>query len=311
MAMLEGCAMRAAWCVVLLSQIVVLAGCAANSRPRCCAPPGSKEPATAPDAGHKLKEPSLPILLLLSDGDADYLERILARARYNRGAADLNRNVHIRAHDPAEMEAIFEENKGAVIGALVSYLKTYDGDPYPQVTVKVYGKPLPPGGEDVVFHVRVVATISPREGRGIRPLLDDTYSGAVFWDVVARRVKYLRLNGGQLRTVPGEVLDSALRLARQYDERYAARFDRTAARWIPRWYVEHVILWRQREGLPVASEYSTIIEYAGHHVVLLNFHFFEEATSIREIPSHAVAVDVDGDRVLGVHRRIVDAGPMY
>ena len=243
-------------------------------------------------------------------GNDAYLTRILSSTSYNHLGAELNKNVHIPKHDPKDMEQLFNQNKARIVKALAPYLRTYDNGAYPQISVSVYGKPTLPDGVEVVFHISVSATIAPRKGTGIRPMLDDTYSGALFLDTSNDSISRVRLSGNQLRSVPKEEMNKALALVRQIDVRYT-NVDTMHVRWLPKWYVAEYIVPSQQAGKFVAGEYSFIKEMTEGYVVLLPFLGIGAASSIRQEPYHVVVVDMAASRVLGVYKTTIDMGPIY
>jgi hypothetical protein len=235
---------------------------------------------------------------------------ISAHTSYDHQGAELNRNAHIPEHDPAEMVPLFDEHKGQIVGALAPYLRTYDGGDYPGIAVSIYGKPVPPDGATVVFHVSVDATLAPREGSGTRPLLDDSYLGHVLFDVAEKSVTSAELSGSQLHSVPERVLVRASALVREWDSRFS-RPVKGQVRWLPRWYVVEQVLPRIRAGEGVAGEYRVIKEEPEGHVVLLSFLLPGGSSSRDERPMHVVVLDMGAERILGVHETTVDLGPVY
>ena len=238
-----------------------------------------------------------------------YLTRISSATSYNHLGAELNRYDHIPKRGPKEMEQLFNRNKHRIAKALAPYLRTYDNGEYPQMSVSAYGKPTPPDGAEVVFHISVSATIAPRKESGIRPMLDDTYLGAVFLDTSSGSISRLSLSGNQVRSVPKDELRKAIALARQVDGRYTTVLD-THVKWLPKWYVEDYIVPRQRAGKAVAGEYSFITQKTEGHVVLLPF-FVGEISFEGKTPYHIVVVDMVASRVLGVYKTTVHTGRVY
>ena len=73
------------------------------------------------------------------------------------------------------MVRLFEEHKRGIVEILAPYLRTYDGADYAEITIAAYGKPLPPDGRKVAFHVSVHAEMGPA---------DDEYSAGLVLDPV-------------------------------------------------------------------------------------------------------------------------------
>jgi hypothetical protein len=266
----------------------------------------------------KLYLPAIAALLIMCSGctrpvpttDA-YLARMLANATYSRLGAELNTNRFVPEHDPRDIERLFDQNKARIVEAIAPYLRTYDGGEYPLASISAYGQPMPPDGAEVVFHISVRATIAQRQGHGIRPLLDDSYGGAIVFNVAEDRIVSTHLDGSHLLTVPTEELDRALALARQLDGRYD-EVTLQDAKWLPRWYIAEYILTRRWAGGSLPGEYSFIRRRTKGHVLLLPFILYDEALPRREeAPYHVVSVDMAAGRVLGVYKGTIYIGPMY
>ena len=237
------------------------------------------------------------------------VEKILANLTYNERVAR-EHNTQVSEYNLEDMKKLFQANRTLIAEALDPYLRTYDGQQYPQIAVWVYGRPLTDDGSSVVFHVSVGATISPREPRGKRPLLDDSYVGGLTFSVPEGRVTTVELMGSQVSSVPRQVYEKALSLAGQLDKRYSV-CDKIHVRWLPDWYVSEYILPRVQANEPVAEEYSVITEMPKGHVVLLPFMLWDNGVSIHEVPMHTVVLDMGAERIIGVYKTTIDAGPMY
>jgi len=242
-----------------------------------------------------------------------YRERILEHTSYNLSAAKLNnQNMHIPAHDPRAVEATFDANKQAIVAPLVPYLKTYEGREYPGIFIEANGWPLPPDGREIIFHLSVEATISPREpGRGIRPLLDDRYLAAVWWDPAERRATRFVFNSAGGGAIPAGVSESAKAIAARHDPRYRAaqEWALSSPGWLPAWYVRAEVFSKPPASEKTTVYWSFIKEDTGHNLVTLRFTISRDPQRERTI-YHTVVVDVELGKVVGVHESEMYTGPM-
>jgi hypothetical protein len=129
-----------------------------------------------------------------------------------------------------EIEAVFSRDKLRILKPLAPYLKTFEGNDYPQLAVDVYGRQSRESADEIVFHISIKATVSPKENLqrgGMRPLVDDSYLGAVIWNHRKQIVRETDISGQQLHTVPPLVLARAMTLAVESDpaclERHVSR----------------------------------------------------------------------------------------
>ena len=231
--------------------------------------------------------------------DNAYLQRIVNSTVYNRQAAEIH-GGWVSADVRQEIEAVFDRDKVRILEFLLPYMRTFDGNEYPQLTVKVFGLPIRDSDDEIAFHISIKATISPRGKNlrfgGMRPLLDDSYLAHVVWNHHRQVVRETGISGQQCHTVPQAVLDKAIALASARNPACSKeRLDRGQIRWFPAWFT------RQEPDLASLR--------TGNNIVRLPFLFLGNDLSHTRVA--LVSIDTEEGRVLRVEEQIVDFGPRF
>ena len=244
-----------------------------------------------------------------------YLARFVASAEYSESGTKLaSFGTDIPAEKLAFMEAVFRKNTLEILRPLVPFARTFDGKEYPEVRVEAKALSRQSDEKTLVFQLTLYGTLRPRETpvgtHGMRPLLDESYLCAAVWDVPGRRVKWCRINGGQLRAVPPAALARAREIAAARDARYGRRRPERV-RWLPAWGVEQVVYPAEPARNRREFRYPGMLEDTGHNIVMLTFILPGEGDSLKMLPFNTVAIDLALGRVVGMLSGRVDASPRY
>ena len=230
--------------------------------------------------------------------DNAYLQRIVSSTVYGRQAAALH-GGDVSAEVRQEIEAVFGRDKERILQPLLRYIRTFDGGEYPELAVDVFGLPSRESDDEIVFHISVLATVSPRgtlRRGGMRPLLEDSYLGHVMWDHRAQVVRGHGMSGQQCHTVPQAVLERTIGLAAARNPVCSKeRLQRGQVRWFPAWYTK--------------KESSLADLDTGHSIVMLPFMM--PGDDSKNTPVHVVFIDPVENQILRVERWTIDMGPRY
>ena len=226
--------------------------------------------------------------------DDAYLHRIADSTVYNKRVPQ-GRGSSANAQQ--RIEDVFRRDRLEILKALQPYIRTFDGNEYPQVAVELYGLESRESDAEIVFYITISAAVSPRKGLGrggLRPLVDDSYLAGVVWDHRRRLVRHIDVSGSQCRAVPPEALAEAVALASAHDPAFLAKaLVRRRIRWLPAWFT--------KQDPPLAKLNTR------HNIVSLPFALY--GNDLSKTPVAVVSVDVAASRVVHIERQIWDCGP--